>query len=112
MNISASNQIQYTLTVVTQDIEENSRKLEASLMRILGYIEQIPALKDNEALMAFINTVQAAITTIRSFQIAYAAFLAASGPVGWLYAGVSAIAAVGAGYAVANTAYTYTRGTS
>jgi len=93
----SGNEIQYTLTVLTKDIEENSRKLEISLMRIAGYLERMTG---NASIRYFLNLVQSSIVAVRSLQIAIAALEAASGPVGWLYAGTTVVAAGLSGYGI------------
>ena len=92
-----SQQIQYSLTVLTKDIEENSRKLEISLIRIAGYLER---LTGDANLKRFINTVQSAIVAVRTLQIMIRALELASGPVGWLYAGTTIVAAGMSGYSI------------
>ena len=90
-----STEIQYTLTVLTQEIENNTRKLETSLIRIMSYLQR---LSGDTNIDNFLGMVQKAIITVRTLQLALTALSVASGPVGWLYAGTSAVAAGISGY--------------
>lgn len=88
MSISSEGGIQYTLTVLTDEIEENSRKLEGSLIRLAGYLVQMSGSPD---IRKFINTVQDAMIAVRSMQQTIHLFYAATGPIGWIIAGTSAL---------------------
>lgn len=88
INTSSNGQIQYTLTILTQELEENSAKLEASLIRLAGYLSRMSGSED---IRKFINTVQDAMIAVRSMQQTIQLFYAASGPIGWIIAGTSAV---------------------
>lgn len=88
MKVSSDGSIQYTLTILTGELEENSAKLEASLIRLAGYLQRMTGSED---IRKFLNLVQDAMTSVRSMQQTIQLFYAASGPFGWLLAGVSAL---------------------
>ncbi len=98
MSKSQNTEIQYSLTVNTEIAYRDVRKLEISLMRILGYIQRLAPNDPN--LDKLINTMQSAIMTMRSMQIALLAVQAAAGPVGWLYAGTAIAAGAFSGYSL------------
>lgn len=103
---SDSTEVEYTLTINTELVSGDIRKLEVSLMRILSYIERLTG--GNPNLEKLINIIQKVITTIRSLQIALNTFntavaLSAAGllgPVGWLYLGSSIAGAAFSGYSM------------
>ncbi len=71
--------------------------LEISLVRILGYVERFSG---DANLNKFLSMVQRTILLVRSLQIALRALEMASGPIGWLYAGTSVVAAGMSGYSM------------
>jgi hypothetical protein len=86
-------EIEYLLTVNTEQAETNIVKLESGLIR-LG--SQIRRISGNEQLDAFITKSNQAISAARSIQTAIrltSLALASSGPVGWLLMGTAVIGA-------------------
>jgi hypothetical protein len=67
-------------------------------MRIIGYINIISP--GNSSIRTLTTYAQSAIVTFRSLQIAIRAVQAAAGPVGWLYAGTTVVAAGLSGYSM------------
>jgi len=86
--MSTEGGIQYTLTVLTKDIEDNSARLESSLIRLAGYLQRMSGSED---IRKFINLVQDAMIAVRSMQTTIQLFYAATGPIGWVIAGTSAL---------------------
>lgn len=68
-----------------------TRKLEATLFRILGLLRRLGLPEGIEAL---IQKIQRVIMTVRLMHSAMIAAYAASGPIGWTFAGVG----IGAAY--------------
>jgi hypothetical protein len=93
-----SRNLQYSLTVQTDYSRKEIQKLEASLMRIIGYINMITP--GNSSVRTLTVLAQDAIVTFRSLQLAIRAVEIAAGPVGWLYAGTSIVAAGLSGYSM------------
>lgn len=96
--MSQNNEIQYSFSINTELSTSQLRKLEVSLMRVLSYVERFTG--GNPNLTKLISMMQATITTIRTLQAAIRALEIASGPIGWLYAGTSIVAAGFAGYSI------------
>jgi hypothetical protein len=91
--MSEQNQIEYSLTIDTEYATTTVRKLETTIIRCLGYAEQLTGDTDiGRGLSAAINKGQEAIIVFRSATLAANAFKAAAGPVGWIYFGVTALA--------------------
>ena len=88
--ISADAGIQYSLAVNTEMAYSDVRKLEIVIMRCLEYAQR---LTGDENLKNGIQTIQQAITALRSLQIAIRQLEIASGPLGWALALTSAVAA-------------------
>ncbi len=89
-NFSDGQVLQYTLAVQTELADTSLKKLEGALVRSLNYAEQ---LTGDPNLKRGIRVMESAITTLRSLRIAIRAVQAAAGPVGWFYAGTTALAA-------------------
>jgi hypothetical protein len=64
------------------------RKIEAIVFRIMGLIERLGLGKD---INTIINNIQRIVMMIRMLQVTIHAFEVASGPIGWVYAGVTAV---------------------
>lgn len=100
--MSAHNEIEYTLTLNTQLTYSEIRKLEISMMRILGYIQRLTP--GNTDLHRLIDTMQSAITVLRSMQIALHAVqiarMSAGDPIAWLSAGTTVVAVGFSGYSM------------
>jgi hypothetical protein len=94
----STTEIQYSLSLQINPLTYSEvRKLEISLMRILSYLEMATGSPE---IQKFINSVQAAIVAVRSLQIAIHALEAATGPIGWVYAGTTVAAAALSGYGI------------
>lgn len=91
--MSYQEEIQYSLTVNTEMAYSEIRKLETTLVRVLGYIEQL--VGDNPSLKKLINLLQATINTVRTLQAAIRAMnlASASTPLGFAFAATSFVAA-------------------
>jgi len=96
--MSDSTEVEYTLTINTEMISGDVRKLEVSLMRILSYIQQLTG--GNVELAKLITAIQKVIITIRSLQMAIRAAQLATGPIGWLYFGTTLVATAMSGYSM------------
>jgi hypothetical protein len=94
---ASDTEIQYTLTLITRETQKEINKLETSLMRIAGYIQRFSG---NQDLNRTLELIQRAIVTLKSLQMAIRAVQLASGPIGWLYAGTSIVAAGMSGMAI------------
>lgn len=81
--MSESTTIDYVLTINTEMTYAELRKLEISLIRIMGYIQRFSG---SPSIDAAFRKIQQLLIMIRSVQIAIRALEAASGPIGWLYA--------------------------
>ena len=97
MSQASNNEIQFALTVNTNQLRSDLSKVETSFMRILNLVRQLSGgnpeiAKAVQALQSLINIAQAAQMAMRAVQMA-------AGPVGWLYAGTSILAAGMTGYA-------------
>ena len=82
-------EIEYLLTVNAEMAYTDLRRLESSLMRIMGYISQLSGDPNIDKMM---QKAQETISLVRQLQIAYRTMLALEagtlgGPIGWLYAG-------------------------
>lgn len=82
-------EIQYSLTINTELAYSDIRKLEITLMRVLGYLK---TMIGDERIDRAIMKVQQFISVLRVAQIAMRAFEAATGPVGWAYAATTLVA--------------------
>ena len=87
--MSEQAEIEYLLTVNVEMAYSDLRRLESSLMRIMGYISQLSGDPNIDKMM---QKAQRAISLIRQLQIAYRTLAAIeagaiTGPIGWLYAG-------------------------
>lgn len=92
MSQGASNtEIQFALTVNTNQLSSDLSKVETSLMRILNVVKQLTG--GNPDVQKAIQYIQSLITIAQAAQAAIRAVQIASGPVGWLYAGTSILAA-------------------
>ena len=87
-NDSAYYMVQYGLSVNTEVAMSDIRKLEISLIRVLGYAQR---LTGDENLQKGIKTIQSAITALRTLQITIRQTEMATGPIGWLLALTSAV---------------------
>jgi hypothetical protein len=88
--MSEQAEIQYNLTLNADMSFSEIRRLEIVLVRVMSYAQQLtgdPNLKKG------IQTIQQAIMSLRMLQIAIRAVQMASGPIGWIYAGTSVLAA-------------------
>lgn len=90
MAVATEQTVDYVLTVNTEMSYGELRKLEMSLMRIMYLVERFSG---NQDLNKMLKYIQEAIVAMRSLQIAMRAVEMAEGPIGWLYAGVSIVAA-------------------
>jgi hypothetical protein len=90
MSQASSTDIQLNLMLNTEMSYRDLRRLEISLLRIMRYVEQFSGNKD---LNKTLQLMEKAIITARTLQIAIRAVEAASGPIGWLYAGTTVVAA-------------------
>jgi hypothetical protein len=95
---NSKNEIQYNFTLHTGDAQKEIKKLETSLMRILSYVQMLTP--GNTELNKLIAMTQTTITMLRTTQLAIRAVQLAAGPVGWLYAGTSIVAAGFSGYSI------------
>lgn len=98
-------EVDYVLTVNSEQAASDLRRIETILMRVLSYIKRMSG--GNENIEAFVNQLQRVIIVIRAVQIALRALEMASGPIGWAYA---AVAAVGVALTVNDALYDSTRG--
>jgi hypothetical protein len=88
--LSEENTIQWTLAVNTEMTYSEIHKLELTLIRTLAYAQQLtgdPNLKKG------IQTIQSTIIALKTLQQTMRAVELASGPIGWAYAAITAVAA-------------------
>ena len=94
----SETEIQYSLTVNTEMTYSEVRKLETVIVRVLGYIKEMSG--GNPDLIKAIEVIQRTILALRSLQLAIRAVQLSSGPIGWIYAGTTIIAAGISGYSI------------
>lgn len=93
--MSERHEIDYLLTISIEETEQNLRRLERALYRLLGVIGRLGLPEDIKQAMA---TVQRMIFLARSLQTAYhmlqVARMAAGDPIAWITAGAAGGAAM------------------
>jgi len=78
--------VSFSLEINLEPALTNIRKLQTVLYRTLGLLRR---MSGNEDLDRAIAKAQRIIAVINMMRLAYAAFMAASGPLGWALAGIS-----------------------
>lgn len=91
--MSETTTLDYLVTVNAEQCYTELRKLEISLIRILGFIER---MSGDPNIDNFANKIQRTIVLIRQAQIAFRALYALmagtmGGPIGWLFAGTQIV---------------------
>jgi hypothetical protein len=88
--MSESTEIEYTLTLHADGAASELRKLEISMMRILSMLSR---LTGDENIQKSIAKIERMIMTLRVLQATIRAVQMAEGPIGWLYAATTIVAA-------------------
>lgn len=82
-------QIDYLLNLQIGDATYNDlRKIEMTMMRLFGVLNRV---FPNSPVSKVIQDIEHTIMLLRQAQMAIRAVEAASGPIGWAYAGVSVV---------------------
>lgn len=87
--MSEYHEVQFSLALNADVTYGEIRKLEITLIRILGYIQRFSG---DERIDKAVMKVEKLIMTIRYAQIAIRAFEIAEGPIGWIYALTTGVA--------------------
>lgn len=105
--MSEEHTIDYVLTINTELAYADIRKLEITLIRLGNILRRITGSEEFDQILA---NIQRIIMIIRTAETAIRAFQMASGPIGWLYAGVGAVTgAISIGTMASDLMYDYTR---
>lgn len=91
--MSEQNQIEYSLTVSTEMAATSVKKLEANIIRCLGYAGDLAGGDSDiqKGIQKTTNLAAQSINVFRTATLTVNAFKAAAGPISWFYFGISAL---------------------
>ena len=88
MSSSDKTEIEYGLLINAENAYSDIRKIEIICMRLLSIIQKFTGGDPNFQNM--INMIQKTIMWVRHLQMTIHAFEVATGPLGWIYAAITA----------------------